>query len=230
MLNLRRTLIGMLALALLGLPTAPHSAAAQTGTQTYEVTVTNITNSKQVLSPPLLATHAASVHAWQRGQTASAGVEKVAEEGMSDLLASELKGVATDVVVSHAHLLPGDSITLLITAKQGDVLSTASMLSQTNDGFTGLDSAALVDGSTDTIAYDAGTEDNTELAADVPARRSTARTTAPTPIRTSRSARMAASQAKRMSRPTSTGAVPSPATRSAPFRPPPSRLACRRMM
>ena len=33
------------------------------------------------------------------------------------------------------------------------------MLVQTNDGFTGLDDAALTDGSQETQAYDAGTED-----------------------------------------------------------------------
>ena len=87
---------------------------------------------------------------------------------MPDMLASELKGQATDVVVTHAHLLPGDSITVMITAKDGDVVSAASMLIQTNDGFTGLDAAPLKDGSTETVAYDAGTEDNTELKADVP--------------------------------------------------------------
>jgi hypothetical protein len=87
---------------------------------------------------------------------------------MSDVLAGELQGAATDVVASHAHLLPGDSITLRITARDGDVLSAASMLIQTNDGFTGLDGMALSAGDTDTMAYDAGTEDNSEAAADVP--------------------------------------------------------------
>jgi hypothetical protein len=168
MLNLKRLLIGMLAFTLLGMQTAPRSAAAQAGTRIYDVTITNITNSMQALSPPIIATHPASVHAWQMGQPASAGLEKVAEEGMSDVLASEIKGSSTDVVAAKAHLFPGDSITLRITAKDGDVLSAATMLIQTNDGFTGLDAAALTDGNTDTMAYDAGTEENTELKADVP--------------------------------------------------------------
>src|SRR5437867_4245428 len=92
MLNVKRKLIGMLALTLLGLPMAPCAAAAQaaqTGTKTYEVTVTNITTSKQGLSPLVIATHPASVHAWQVGQLASKGLELVAEEGMPDVLASE---------------------------------------------------------------------------------------------------------------------------------------------
>jgi hypothetical protein len=166
--NLKRTFIGVLALALLGLPVAPNSAAAQASTKTYQVTVTNITTSMQGLSPLVIATHPASAHAWQMGQPASPGLELLAEEGMPGALAGEIRAGATDVVTTGAHLLPGDSITVTITARDGDVLSAASMLIQTNDGFTGLDSAALNDGSTDTIAYDAGTEDNTERKADVP--------------------------------------------------------------
>src|SRR2546421_8110791 len=104
------------------------------------------------------------------GEVSSNELELLAEEGMPDMLASELKGVATDVAVTHAHLLPGDSITVRITAKQGDVLSAATMLIQTNDGFTGLDSVPLSAATADkeTQAYDAGTEDNSEAAADVP--------------------------------------------------------------
>src|SRR3954469_4970475 len=154
MLNLKHLLIGLLALTLLGLPTARSSAAAQMATKTYEVTITNITASKQALSPLVIATHPASAHAWQMGQLASKGLEMVAEDGMPDLLANELKGVATDVATTHAHLLPGDSITVHITAHQDDVLSAASMLVETNDGFTGLDSVALSAGDHDTMAYD----------------------------------------------------------------------------
>ena len=81
---------------------------------TFEVTVTNINNGKQGLSPLVIATHPASVHAWQLGQLASDGTALLAREGMPDLLASELKGGATDVVTTNAHLLPGDSITVRI--------------------------------------------------------------------------------------------------------------------
>jgi hypothetical protein len=168
--NLKRILTATLALALLGLPALPNGAAAQTqtGTRTYQVTVTNITNSMQGLSPLVIATHPASARTWQMGQPASPGLELLAEEGMTGALAGEVRAGATDVVTTGAHLLPRDSITVTITARDGDVLSAATMLIQTNDGFTGLDSAALADGSTDTMAYDAGTEDNTEAKSDVP--------------------------------------------------------------
>jgi len=168
MTRLKLILVGMLALTVPGLLLGFHPAAAQAGTKTYEVTVTNINNAMQGLSPLVIATHPAGVHAWQMGQLASKGTELLAEEGMPDMLASEVKGSATDVQTTHAHLLPGDSITVTITAKQGDMISAATMLIQTNDGFTGLDSAPIAEGSTDTMAYDAGTEENTELKADVP--------------------------------------------------------------
>src|SRR5689334_4334422 len=123
MLQRTRIIAGMLALTLLGLLVAPHQAAAQTGTKTYQVTITNITNSMQGLSPLMIATHPASVHAWQMGQLASKELELLAEEGMPDMLAAELKGVATDVETTHAHLLPGDVITVTVKANDGDVLS-----------------------------------------------------------------------------------------------------------
>jgi hypothetical protein len=156
-----------LALAALGLLAAPGPAAAQTDTSMYEVTITNLT-SMQALSPPIIVTHPASVHAWQMGQTASEGVELVAEEGMNNKLAAEVSGVATDSAMGSGPLMPGKSVTLRVMAHSDDVLSSATMLVQTNDGFTGLDNAPLRDGSLETMAYDAGTEDNTEIAAHVP--------------------------------------------------------------
>jgi hypothetical protein len=168
MSRFRPILVVLLALTLPGWLAAPQRAAAQAGNKTYEVTVTNINSGMQGLSPLLLATHPAGSHAWQMGQMASKGTEMLAEEGMPDVLASELQGVATDIQTTHAHLLPGDSIKVKITAKPGDMLSAATMLIQTNDGFTGLDSVPLADGDTDTMAYDAGTEENTEAKADVP--------------------------------------------------------------
>jgi glucose/arabinose dehydrogenase len=146
-------------------------AAAQGSMQTYEVTITNLT-SKQVLSPPFLATHPSSVHVWQMGQPASDGMRVVAEDGMNGRLAMMVEGVATDLSMATEPLMPGMSVTLFIKARSGDVLSAASMLVQTNDGFTGLDNEPLITaspgGAKETVAYDAGTEENTEKATDVP--------------------------------------------------------------
>lgn len=144
-------------------------ASAQAAMQTYEVTVTNLT-AKQVMSPPFLATHPASAHVWQMGQRASDGMRVVAEDGMNGPLAEMLKGLATDLSLATEPLMPGKSITLFVKARSGDVLSAASMLIQTNDGFTGLDNMSLSGATSDrdAVAYDAGTEENTEKATDVP--------------------------------------------------------------
>ena len=41
MFNVKQLVVGALTLSLLGVPTTPHHAAAQAGTKTYEITVTN---------------------------------------------------------------------------------------------------------------------------------------------------------------------------------------------
>ncbi len=143
------------------------SAWAQSGTNTYEVTVTNLTD-KQVMSPMVIASHSSSMHVWQQGQLASEGVRIVAEDGKPIVLADSLKGQATDVQTTANPLMPGMSVTVRVTANEGDVLSAASMLVQTNDTFTGLDNVALTAGTVEAMGYDAGTEENTELAADIP--------------------------------------------------------------
>ncbi|HUS17915.1 MAG TPA: hypothetical protein VM536_23205, partial [Chloroflexia bacterium] len=78
MFNVKGIGIGVLTLGLLGLPAAPHSAAAQMASKTYEITVTNITTSMQGLSPLVIASHPASVHGWQMGQQPSKGLELLA--------------------------------------------------------------------------------------------------------------------------------------------------------
>jgi hypothetical protein len=162
-------LAALASFAALGAPAA-HGAFAQTmASHTYQVTVTNLT-AKQVLSPPVLATHPASAHVWQMGQTASDGIKLVAEEGDGSVLVASLKGIATDVQMGAAPIMPGKSATFTIMAHDGDVLSAASMLVETNDGFTGLDNMTLAAAMTDkdTMAYDGGVEENTEKATDVP--------------------------------------------------------------
>jgi hypothetical protein len=65
---------------------------------------------------------------------------------------------------------PGSSITVKITADPTDVLSMAMMLVQTNDGFAGVADLPLqmMMAELEVPAYDAGTEENTESASDVP--------------------------------------------------------------
>ncbi len=135
----------------------------------YEVTITNRTMG-QPLTPPALTTHSPSVHVFQVGQRASVGVQQIAENGnLAPLMAALMAGKnVDDVVKGSGPVLPGQSVTLRITAYPGARrLSAVSMLVCTNDGFTGIDALRLPKFVGDWVsgnlaAYDAGTERNTE--------------------------------------------------------------------
>ena len=136
----------------------------------YQVTVTNLTNS-QPLSPVGVVLHQAG-NLWTVGGVPSVELEKMAEGGdNSGLLAL---GVAS---ASGAGAIgPGGSETINVTVQ--DVmdakLTVATMLVNTNDGFSGLnawDLSILELGDTwTTVAgvYDAGSEVNSEAAGTMP--------------------------------------------------------------
>jgi hypothetical protein len=147
----------------------------------YQVTLENKA-SGQPLSPPVVATHRGRAlnSAIGPGWLASPELEALAEDGDQTRLAAALNQSfrTTQVVDVGVPLTPqgtavgsfSDSVTFDIYARPGDRISLASMLICTNDGFTGLDGAHLPrHGSTSYWlgAYDAGTEDNTELSGDI---------------------------------------------------------------
>jgi hypothetical protein len=143
----------------------------------YEVTVTNLSEA-QPLSPPALILHRAGYHPWQVGSAASSGLEQLAEGGSTSALLAEAAGDprVKATRADTAAILPGASSSVIIESDDyADLaLSLASMLVNTNDGFTGLDAESLgalaVHGShsIDVTAYDAGTEGNSETATTVP--------------------------------------------------------------
>ena len=131
----------------------PASAAQADGQAArYRLTLVNLTPG-QPLSPPLAATHSPQRYLFGSGFRASRGVVTIAEDGDASVLAAALPGSQgiTAVGVMEAPLLPlgvarpglssrGD---LTITARPGDRVSVVTMLVCTNDGFAGLNSAAL---------------------------------------------------------------------------------------
>ena len=148
---------------------------------TYTITAENINNGQQWLTPPNFAIHDRGVHVFQRGQAASAGVQAVAENGGVSVLAAELKSALDDAGLGVSGVIagdrpgvplnPGDSRTVTVQAS-GSRLSVVSMVVCTNDGFAGLDSNRLPQwrGESRTYyvrAFDAGTEKNTEMRADL---------------------------------------------------------------
>ncbi len=173
-LSVRR--ISVVAVALAGVavllaarPGGGRVASATEGT-VYTVTIKNLSKG-QPFTPPLLVVHTDGADLFQAGTAASSELQQLAENGNPAPLVALLEASSdvTDIVAGTAPVLPGESVTLQVTAEPGSSLSWVSMLICTNDGFAGLDSVSLVAGSTtvNVLAYDAGTETNTEDFADM---------------------------------------------------------------
>jgi len=143
-------------------------------TSSYEITVTNITNN-QPLTPIAIVMHHDGYAPWSLGSASSAGLEVLAESGSPELFISEANAnnnvTATDA--GNSAITAGNSVTfnLMISNTESDdlKLSIASMLANTNDAFSGVNSwdiSGLGTGdSLSTLAkvFDAGTENNDEL-------------------------------------------------------------------
>ncbi len=138
------------------------------------------TGSSQPLSPPLLVVHRRRADPWSRGQLASHVVADIAEDannGPATMGLRRMRGVksATTGVdagaAAPAPIPPGASQTYTIPAQgPSNRLSLISMLVQTNDGFTGLNSYRLRPGTRvlRKRAYDAGSEVNNQRRDSIP--------------------------------------------------------------
>ena len=177
----RRYLVLALGFALALTAALPAAATGGDGprTQTYEVTFTNV-SATQWFTPPVVATHGRHADVFEAGHAASAEIQQLSENGNIDPLVAALSGsrAVHDVQVGVFSddlppLAPGASVTVEITGtSKTRLLSSASMLICTNDGFTGLDSVKLPrriahPETTYAYAWDAGTEINTEDFADI---------------------------------------------------------------
>jgi hypothetical protein len=142
---------------------------------TYEITIYNEIPgglaTGQPFSPPVVVVHDATYSQWMPGAFASPGLITVAEEGNPAMLAMEAEASA-----GVAHVVVGDGPffdpqVILIEGQPGDLLSVAWMLGRTNDLISGLYDVVLPDLDTDldllAYAYDAGSEVNTGLIADL---------------------------------------------------------------
>jgi len=139
----------------------------------YTVTVTNLT-ANQPMSPVALILHRGDTSAWQTGVAADLALETLAEAGDSSLLATMNDA---DTITSGLGLLISgmkESIELSAPSDSVDSLSILTMLVNTNDAFAGLNSFNLAQMSLNervslrSIAYDAGTEKNTEAKGTIP--------------------------------------------------------------
>ena len=160
---------------------ADDAAPEMPVSQMFEITLTNLTTGEpgaggQVLSPPIFVTHAAGIDLAPVGEAASPALVALAENGDASGLVALAAAAGANSMVAEGVVPPGGSVTVTVTADMiNSSLSVGSMLVSTNDAFIAATDVALFDedgapvsASLDLNAYDAGSEDNTEMASDIP--------------------------------------------------------------
>lgn len=138
----------------------------------YEVTVTNLT-AAQVFTPVVAAVHRKGVNLFTIGEAVKEELAVLAESGetgpLVDLLESKPGRVGAVAVSKGGPFLPGESVVVNLPAsKRFNRLSLASMLALTNDGFVALNSVPARTSLSYAPVYDAGSEINDELTANIP--------------------------------------------------------------
>lgn len=124
----------------------------------FDVTIVNLTTG-QPFSPGVVVTHTAQADVYEVGQEASGGVKMIAEAGDPNPAGKELQGRAgidhvmaflrgiSPMNVPLPRFYPPNApnaLTVRVTASPGaDRLSVVTMLTCTNDGFTGVDAVTL---------------------------------------------------------------------------------------
>jgi hypothetical protein len=150
-------------------------APAPVAKYAYKVSLQNVTLS-QPMAPMAVAYHSKDVSVFEVGQSASLGLEKLAEDGDNSMLLLEL---LENILVEankggNGLILPSKSDTVTIEGTPTECLSVTAMLVNTNDAFAGVDCvdvSKLNNGeilSIELPVYDAGTEANSEEASTIP--------------------------------------------------------------
>jgi len=159
------------------------AAAEMEGEASYRVTITNLAVG-QPLTPPLVVLHGAEASLVEAGAFASDGLQQLAENGNPQELVDALTGaesVGAVTVGDHpivaggvpgAAEVPSVATLELSGPAEAGLISIASMLICTNDGFSIVHDAPLPAEVGESAvfysdAYDAGTEVNTESFADL---------------------------------------------------------------
>lgn len=141
--------------------------------RTYEITITNIT-SGQTFTPILGASHKRAIQLFNVGEPALHELAELAESGDIGPLSSTLNSVPNLVYATDntdGLLGPGESAVLTLqSARRFNRFSFAAMLIPTNDTFVAVNSTRLPRHSKVVYAraYDAGSEVNDELCANIP--------------------------------------------------------------
>jgi hypothetical protein len=171
----------LLATALLIAPASGSDEDDDDGrTKVWRVTIQNLTPpgpgapGSQPLSPPLFVLHSSRADVWSVGEIASHGVAAIAEDADNSVLESALPQVhgVKSVATGEGGPIPSGAARTYTVETKGkhNRLTALTMLVNTNDAFTGLDSLRLrgEGARLETMAYDAGSERNNELKSHIP--------------------------------------------------------------
>lgn len=172
---MRRIILGALLVLVGAALLIPSAEGSGKGPRSWQITITNLTPAgSQPLSPPLLVVHSRRADVWSLGTIATHPVAAIAEDANNAPAESALTGYPGVLSVrtgAGGPIPPGATRTYAVqTRGRFDRLTVLTMLVNTNDGFTGLDSMHLRGrGFTrSTNAYDAGSESNNERMAYIP--------------------------------------------------------------
>lgn len=147
-------------------------SSSQSLADTYQISVTNGTRG-QTFTPRLAVVHN-SGNLFVVGQPALGEIATIAESGNvapAMTLLESVPDLVTDVEVGAGLLAPGATQEITIEAQPGQLLSVLAMLIPTNDAFVAVNAVALPASGSMTVtarAYDAGSEPNDELCANIP--------------------------------------------------------------
>lgn len=140
--------------------------------ETYEISITNVTRGES-FTPRLATTHIGG-NLFTVGEPAIDEIVDMAEggdvSGLMTLLESAPE-IITDVVTDDGLLDPGVNSVFTIEGNPGEVISLVAMLIPTNDAFVAVNALALPSSGSVTyraLVYDAGSESNDELCANIP--------------------------------------------------------------
>ncbi len=144
------------------------------GEKEYAVTITNLTRG-QSFTPILVVSHHHGVTLFTVGSPASEELATLAESGNIEPLQTLLdeSSAVKDTEASEGLLDPGHSTTVTVKAgKHFRRISLATMLIPTNDAFVSVQNVRIPRGWRRKVvhapAYDAGSETNDELCANIP--------------------------------------------------------------
>ncbi len=139
----------------------------------WQVLITNVTPG-QTFTPILTAVHYGDSGVPQVGAAPSAALATLAEGGATGPLGEEILAATprgTSIATIDGLLGPGQTAETVVRGRPGQRLTLAAMLIPTNDTFFAVGSVFLpVHGerTVHAIAYDAGSEPNTQSCADIP--------------------------------------------------------------